>query len=139
MPITTLIPNATKRLNPYGVDLTSATIKIALFTSAASGGMVAGATLYSGLSNEVSNSGTNYTTGGNTIASLAWSGTTSPIITGTIPSWTTATFTFRYSVIYDTATSKIIQITDYGTDQTVTNGTLTLSFDTNGLIQVTSS
>ncbi len=136
MSITTTVQDLSKRVNPQGVDLASATIKIALFTSSLS--ITSASTLYSGLSNEVA-SGGGYTTGGNTIASLAWSGTTSPKITGTIPSWTSASFTFRFAVIYDNATSKIMEYVDMGADQTVVAGTLALAFDTNGMLLVTSS
>lgn len=136
MAVTTTVTNNSKRVYPQGVNLESATIKAALFTSSAT--LSATSDLYSNLTNEVA-SGNGYTTGGNTITSLAWSGTTSPKITGTIPNWTSSTFTFRYVVIYDTSTSKIINYYDCGTDQTVTSGTATLAFDTNGMILVTSS
>ena len=133
---TTTVTNNSKRVNPQGVDLTTG-LKIALFLSTAT--ITATSDLYSNLTNEVSSSGTGYTTGGKSITSGAWSGTTSPKFTGAIADWTSATFTFRYSVVYDVATSKIIQFTDWSTNQTVTAGTLTLAFDTNGLITVTSS
>ena len=136
MPTTATIINAAKQVYPYGVNLATATIKCALFTSTVTLG--ATSTLYSGLTGEVAN-GSGYATGGGTVASLTWSGTTSAKITGTIPSWTSASFTFRYAVIYDTATSKIIGYYDFGGDQQVIQGTVTLSFDTNGLITVTST
>jgi hypothetical protein len=136
MPATTTVTNLAKRVNPYGVDLTTATINCALFTSSAT--ITGASTLYSGLTNEVAN-GSGYTTGGNTITGLAWTGTTTPSITGTIPNWTSSTFTFRYAVIYDTSTSKIIEFCDFGADQGVTNGSVALSFGANGLMQVSSS
>lgn len=136
MEITTIIPNAAKEIYPYGVNLATATIKCALFTDSATIG--ASSTLYSSLTNEVA-SGNGYTTGGNAVSSLAWTGTTSKKITGTIANWTSSTFIFRYAVIYDTATSKIITTYDFATNQQVVQGTVALSFDTNGLITVTSS
>lgn len=135
MAITTIVTNNSKRVNPQAVDLTTG-LKIALFTSSAT--LSATSDLYSNLDNEVA-SGNGYTTAGKSITSGAWSGTTSPKFTGSIAAWTSATFTFRYAVIYDVATSKIIEYVDFGEDQTVTAGTLTLSFDTNGMILITSS
>lgn len=137
MPITTTVTNLSKRVNPQGVDLAAATIKCALFLSTSN--IVAASTVYSALTNEVAN-GSGYSTGGVTITGLAWTGTTSPQITGTIPNWTSASFTFRFAVIYDSSTGKIMEFVDFGTDQTVVNGTVTLSFDgTNGMMKVTSS
>lgn len=137
MAITSTIPNAAKEVYPYGVNLATATIKCALFTSSAT--IAATSTLYSALDNEVSDSGTGYTTGGVTLTDLAWTGTTIKTITGTIPSWDPLTATFRYAVIYDTSTSKIIGYYDFGTDQQVVSGTLTLTFHSNGFIKVTST
>jgi hypothetical protein len=136
MPITATVTNLSKRVNPQGVDLATG-LKIALFTSSAT--ITAASTLYSGLTNEVSNSGTNYTTGGNAVSASAWSGTTSPKFTGTIASWAAASFTFRYAVIYDTATSKIIGFYNFNSDQQVVSGTVALTFDTNGMLLVTST
>lgn len=136
MSISTTVVNSAKVINPAGVDLAVATIKVALFTSSAT--ITTTSTVYSGLTNEVTN-GNGYTTGGNTITSPAWSGTTTKKFTGTIPNWTSATFTFRYAVIYGSASSSIVEFIDFGTDQSLTNGTLTLTFDTNGMLSVTSS
>lgn len=136
MAITTTVVNSAKVIYPNGVNLTSDTVKVALFTSSAT--ITASSTLYSGLTNEVGN-GSGYTTGGNTITSPVWSGTTTAKFTGTIPNWTSASFTFRYAVIYGSATSKIVETIDFGTDQTISNGTLTLTFDTLGMLSVTSS
>jgi hypothetical protein len=136
MVTTTTVINLAKRVSPYGVDLTTATINCALFTSTAT--ITAASTLYSGLTNEVAN-GNGYATGGKTITGLAWSGTTTPQITGTIPNWTSATFTFRYAVIYDTDTSKIIEFCDFEINQSVVSGTIALSFGANGMIQVSST
>jgi hypothetical protein len=135
MAITATVTNLSKRINPQGVDLTTG-LKIALFLSTAT--ITAASTLYSGLTNEVAN-GSGYTTGGKSITGGAWSGTSSPKFTGSIADYTSSTFTFRYAVIYDVATSKIIGYYDFGTDQSVIDGTLSMTFDTNGMILVTSS
>ena len=133
----TVITNQSKIIYPAGTDLTAATMKCALFTSAQTG-LSATATLYSGITGEVT-VGSGYTTGGNSITGLAWSGTINPIITGTIAAWGISTFTFRYAVIYDVTTGKIIAYSDFGSDQVVSAQTLTLTFDTNGFIKVTST
>lgn len=135
---TSIVTNLSKRISPQGIDLTSATINAALFTSAETG-IIPSATVYSGLTGEVSSSGTGYTTGGNTVASLAWTGITTPQITGTIPQWYPASFSFRYVVFYDVSTSKIISYYDFGSDQSISSA-LSLSFDgTNGYLKITSS
>ncbi len=135
---TTTVTNLSKRVWPQGVDIATATIKAALFTSASN--ITAASTLYSALTGEVSSGGgSGYTTGGNAVTSLTWSGTTTPIVTGTVAQWYPAVFTFRSVVFYDTATSKIINYTTYGADQDITSALL-LQFDpTNGYIKVTSS
>lgn len=136
MALTAYVQNLSKRVNPQGVDLATATIKCALFLSTSN--IAVTSTIYSGLTNEVAN-GSGYTTGGVTITDLAWSGTTSPKITGTIPTWTSSSFTFRYIVIYDSVSDKIIGYYDCATNQTVVAGTVALTFDTNGLLLVSST
>jgi len=133
----TVVTNQSKVIYPAGINLATATIKCALFTSAETG-LGAAATTYSSLTGEVT-VGSGYTTGGNAITGLAWTGTINPIITGTITAWPISTFTFRYAVIYDVTTGKILAYSDFGSDQVVSAQTLTLSFDTNGFIKVTSS
>jgi len=140
MPVTTTVTNQAKVIYPAGINLASATIKCALFKTGTT--LTGASTTYTSLtpaSNEVAN-GSGYSTTGVTITGFAWSGTTTPQITGTIPAWSAATFTFRYAVIYDNATGKILTFTDFGGDQQLINGTLTLSFDgSNGYIQVSST
>jgi hypothetical protein len=136
MAITALVENLSKRINPQGVDLTTATIKCALFLSTSN--IAVDSTTYSLLTNEVANEN-GYTTGGVTITDLTWSGTTSPLITGTIPTWTSSTFTFRYIVLYDSVSDKVIGYYNCATDQSVVAGTVTLTFDTDGMIKVTST
>ena len=110
-------------------DLDTDVIKLALYTSAAS--LSASTTAYSS-TNEVSSSGTNYTAGGNTLAGAAITldGSTA-IVDFTDTAWTTATFTARYGLIYNSSkTNKAIAVLDFTTDQTATNGTFTVVFPT---------
>ena len=108
-------------------DLDTNTINLALFTSAAS--LSASTTAYS-TSNEVV--GTGYTAGGNTLtgAVISLDGSTA-IVDFTDTSWTSATITARYGLIYNFSQSnKAIAVLDFTTDQTSTNGTFTVVFPT---------
>ena len=109
-------------------DITSDTIKIALFTSSASLG--AGTTAYSS-SNEISNaSGSAYSAGGATLgsAAVATDGTTVTIDFADA-SWTSASFTANGALIYNSSNSnKAICVLAFGGDYTVTNGTFQITF-----------
>lgn len=52
--------------------------------------------------------------------------------------WTTATFTARHAVIYDdtVGTDDLICSIDFGTDKSVTDGTFTIQFSSDGIIQL---
>ena len=106
-------------------DLDTDVIKLALFTSVAS--LSASTTAYS-TSNEVV--GTGYTAGGNTLTGAVISlDSSTAIVDFTDTSWTTATFTARYGLIYNSSQSnKAIAVLDFTTDQTATNGTFTVIF-----------
>lgn len=106
-------------------DLDTDVIKLALYTSAAS--LSASTTAYSA-TNEVV--GTGYTAGGNTLAGAVISlSSSTAIVDFTDTAWTTATFTARYGLIYNsTKTNKAIAVLDFTTDQTATNGTFTVVF-----------
>jgi hypothetical protein len=109
-------------------DLDTDTIKIALFTSSATLG--ASTTAYSS-TNEVA-SGSGYTTGGNTLAgaSITSSGTTA-FVDFTDTTWTSASFTARGALIYNSSKSnKAIAVLDFGSDKTSTNGDFVVQFPT---------
>jgi hypothetical protein len=109
-------------------DITSDTIKLALYTSSASLG--AGTTAYSS-SNEISNaSGSAYSAGGVTLgsAAVATDGTTVTIDFAD-PTWTSASFTANGALIYNSSNSnKAICVLAFGGDFTVTNGTFQITF-----------
>jgi hypothetical protein len=111
-------------------DLEADTIKIALYTSAATLG--AATTAYSA-TNEVS--GTGYTAGGVTLtsATVATSGTTAYVDFDN-PEWTTATFTARGALIYNdtTAGDNSVAVLDFGGDFTVSSGTFRVVFPAPG-------
>jgi len=109
------------------------TFKIALYTASAD--INASTTVYS-TTNEVT--GTGYTAGGNTlvISTSPTSGNNSSniptaYISFNNTSWTTATFTARAALIYNSSQSnKSVAILDFGTDKTVSNDTFQIIFPT---------
>lgn len=118
------------------VDYDTDTIKIALCTSSYTPDLDAH-DFFSDITNEVS--GTGYTAGGVTLASVAvtYDSTSNQVrIDATDPSWTSASFTARYAIIYKStgtaSTSPLIGYIDFGQDETVSSGTFTIQFDTTG-------
>jgi len=111
-------------------DLVADTIKIALYTSSASLG--ASTTAYT-TSNEVAN-GSGYTTGGVTLANrtVSTSGTTA-FFDADDPTWTSASFTARGALIYNSTNSdKAIAVLNFGGDFTVSSGTFRIVFPAAG-------
>lgn len=102
--------------------------KIALFTSSAS--LDASTTTYSS-TNEVSASGTNYTTGGNTLtvsAAPTSSGTTAFLDFDDV-TWASATITANGALIYnETQSDKAVAVLAFGGDKTSTAGNFTIQF-----------
>ena len=109
-------------------DLTTDTLKIALYTGNAS--LDASTTAYT-TSNEVV--GTGYTAGGVTITGVTVnsSGYTA-YVSFNNPSWTSATFTARAGLIYNSSkANRSVAVLDFGADKTVTNYTFTINLPTN--------
>ena len=109
-------------------DLDTDVIKMALYTSSASLG--ATTTAYSA-TNEVA-SGGGYTTGGNTLTSpvITSSGTTA-YVDFADSTWTTASFTARGALIYNSSKSNAaIAVLDFGADKTATSGDFTVIMPT---------
>ena len=114
-------------------DLATAgdTFKLSLYTSSSTINN-ASTTVYT-TSDEVANSGS-YTAGGGSLANQAVStdGTTA-IVDFDDLSFTSATITARYALIYNSSDSnKAVCILDFGTDQTSTSGTFTIQFPSAG-------
>ena len=112
-----------------GHNLASDTIKIALYTSSANLG--AATTAYS-TSNEIS--GTGYSAGGVTLTSttVGTSGTTA-FFDADDPTWTSASFTARGALIYNSTNSnKAIAVLNFGGDFTVSSGTFRIVFPAAG-------
>lgn len=110
------------------VSGTGNTFKMALYTSSATLGPTT--TAYTA-TNEIS--GTGYTAGGNTLVvstSPTSSGTTA-YLSFTDTSWTSATFTCRGALIYNSTNSnKAVAVFDFGSDKQVVGGTFTITFPT---------
>ena len=106
------------------------TFKMALYTSSAT--LDASTTAYT-TSNETTNtSGTAYVAGGNTLtgSTTSSSGTTS-FVDFADTSWTSATFTARGALIYNsTQSNKSVVVLDFGSDKSVSAGTFTVVFPT---------
>jgi len=118
-------------------DLDTDTIKIALFTSAAT--LNAATTAYS-TTNEVV--GTGYVAGGNTLAgaTISSSGTTA-FVDFSDTTWASATITARGALIYNSSkANRAIAVLDFGADKTSTAGDFTVQMPTadasNALIRI---
>lgn len=108
-------------------DMNTDTFKIALYTSSAT--LSAATTAYSS-SNEIT--GTNYSAGGVALSggAIATSGTT-VYVDFTDPTWSSATFTARGALIYNTsASNKAVCVLDFGGDFSVAAGTFAIVFPT---------
>lgn len=93
-------------------------------------------------SNEVS--GTGYTAGGATLASKTvgyTSGTNVTKFDAADVSWTSSTITARYAVIYlstgSSSTSPLIAYVDFGSDQSSSSGTFSLTWSASGIFTTT--
>ena len=112
-------------------DLDTNTIKLALIKSGESGTYGAATTNYSDVTgNSDEASGTNYSTGGNTLgsATISTSGTTA-ILDFADTTFSNATVTARGCLIYnDTNSDKAVCAIDFGGDKTSTAGDFTIVF-----------
>jgi len=128
------------------VDWANDTIKVALCTSSYTPNQDTH-TYYSDITNEVSSSGTGYTTGGASLSgkSVNYDASSNVLsLRASASSWSSATFTCRYAVVYkDTgsgATSPLLGYVNFGGDETVTSGTFTITWDaTDGVLKITAS
>jgi len=109
-------------------DLTTDTLKIALYTNSAT--LNETTTAYS-TTNEIT--GTGYTAGGVTITGVTVnsSGYTA-YVSFNNPSWTSASFTTRAALIYNSSkANRSIAVLDFGSDKTVSNNTFLITLPTN--------
>ena len=114
-----------------------ATYKLALFTSSKT--VSASDPTAFNTTNEVSASGTNYTSGGATLANpsvTAGSSVSTAFIDFDDVSFTDATFTAKFAQIYrsdgSAPTNNSVLVLDFGGDFTATSGTFTIQFPSAG-------
>jgi len=122
-----------------GGNLAAQTLKCALYDNTAS--LAANTTVYA-IANEVSSSGTNYTTGGNALTNVAITtdGTTA-IFDADNVTFANATISAQAALLYNANNSNsAIAVLDFGGVKTSTNGTFELQFptanSTAGLIRI---
>ena len=114
-------------------DFSADTFKIALYTAAAD--LNADTTVYS-TTNEIT--GTGYTAGGNTLvvnptptSGVGTNNLAVAYISFNNTSWTSASFTTRAALIYNTSQSNAsVAVLDFGADKTVSGTTFTIVFPT---------
>ena len=111
-------------------DLVADTIKIALYTSSAS--LDASTTAFT-TSNEIS--GTGYSSGGVELTSRTVStSSTTAFFDADDPTWTSASFTARGALIYNSSNSnKAIAVLNFGGDFTVSSGRFRIVFPAAGV------
>jgi len=106
------------------------TFKLALYTSSPYN---TSSTVYNA-TNEVGTSGTNYSTGGNTLTSQAVASSTAVAsVDFADTEWTSATITAAYGAIYNSSTvdstaNRLCVVLDFGGSKTCTNGTFKITF-----------
>jgi hypothetical protein len=126
------------------VDWDTDTIKVALCTSTYTPDQDTH-DFFNDITNELATAG-GYTAGGATIASptLTYDTATNEIrLDCADPSWSSATFTARYAILYKStgtaSTSPLIAYVDFGADQSVSASTFTIVLDSTGFIKLTAS
>lgn len=116
------------------VDLEADTINVALYDD--SHAFTATDTDYT-TDNELATAG-NYTQGGVALASKAVTEAATTKWDATDSTWSSATFTAYHAVIYDvTAGNDLICSIDFGGAKTVSSGTFTIQWDSDGIITLT--
>jgi hypothetical protein len=90
-------------------------------------------TVWGTMTGATETSGTGYTAGGLALSGLAVtsSGTTAVWTSTSNPTWSSASFTAAYAVIYDvTVSNQLVGVIDFDGSQTVTSGTFELQWST---------
>lgn len=125
------------------IDFDSDTIKVALVTSSYSPSQDNHDYWDDVVANEAS--GTGYTAGGATLANKTVTydaGTNKTTFDADDVSWAASTITARYAVLYDStpgtnATRPLVAYVDFGSDQSSSSGTFTVSWSASGIFTVT--
>ena len=118
-------------------NLAADTLRCALLTSAyvpATGHTV----LADAAASEASGAG--YAAGGQALSGVAWTlDGAKAVLTAADPSWTDATVTARYALVYAAKTvsgrvNPLVCLLDFGADRGVAGGTFTVRFDASGIL-----
>jgi hypothetical protein len=126
------------------IDIDSDTFKLALLTSAYTPDQDAH-DFFNDLTNEVSSSGTGYTSGGVTLSGVTWgytSGTNAWKFDAADVTIDPSTITARYGVIYDStpgtaATNPLVGYIDFDGDIVSTGGPFVVTWDAAGIFTLT--
>lgn len=116
------------------VDLEGDTLKIILLNNSHS--FTSTHNTYSQVSANELATGSGYTSGGATLGSKAVTQGATTKFDAADVEWTSSTFSAYHAVIYDDTLGNddLICSIDFGGEQTVTNGTLKIEWDTDGII-----
>lgn len=127
------------------IDFLTDTIKVALCTSSYTPDQDAH-DFFDDITNEVSESGTNYTAGGATLGSktvTVTGGTNVVKLDAADTSWASSTITARYAIIYKStgtaSTSPLLGYVDFGADVSSTAGTFQITWDAAGIFTLTAA
>lgn len=130
-----------KKIMDGSIDLDTDTIKIALVTSSYTPSADNDDFWDDVSANEVANSGT-YAAGGATLTVTVSQDNTDDegVFDATDVSWTSATITARYAVIYKSSgvssTSPLICLIDFGSNQSSSAGTFAITFAAEGILNL---
>jgi hypothetical protein len=131
-----------KKIMDGSIDLDTDTIKVALTTSSYSPSQD-NDDFFNDVTNEVGASGT-YVAGGATLANKTVTQDNTDnegVFDADNVSWTSATITARYAVIYKStgvsSTSPLIAVIDFGSNQSSSAGTFTIAWAAEGILNLT--
>jgi hypothetical protein len=118
-------------------DISSDTYKVALLTSSYSPDVSTDA-LWSAISSNEVSSGNGYTTGGETLTLSISKDTANDRIkiTATDTTWATLTKTFRYAVIYRSASGNLVGYINFGSDQSPSAENYTIYWNATGVFDL---
>jgi hypothetical protein len=125
------------------LDLLADDIKVALCTSSYTPSQTTH-DYFDDITNEVSSSGTGYTSGGATLGTKTHvASSTTVTFDSADVTWTTSTITARYAIIYlstgTASTSPLIGYIDFGADISSSSSDLTIAWNASGIFTVTVS
>lgn len=136
--------NALVHITDADIDWTADTIKVSLHTSTYVPNQDTH-DFWDDATNEIA--GTGYTADGQALGTptRTYTGGTNTLSLDAVDSaWTTASFTARIAVVYKdrggaTSADELLSYVDFGGDETVSSGTFTIQWHTDGVIKIVAS